>query len=221
VCPPPLFTVAEQLPSPRFSPGQASQLSSLRALSNFPSRFPSTGLSPHGSRTRLSHLRFFTRPQLRVGSGLPTTPVHFGWTEPPDRHPPASGPSTLRVSPGCLTDFPSRIPLPAPFPSRFLDSVEPRYGFLGRSSGRALACPRPCSLWQNSAPDRLTSSIRTLSLSSFPGTVEFRLSVPFDRPFPSRFPDSAEPSCGAHSAATPGGLWSAHHPCPFRLDRAP
>jgi hypothetical protein len=63
---------------------------------------------------RLSLTVLVTRPRCRLGSGLPTTPVDYGSTEPPGRRPPAPGPQHYRTSqaaPGLLrTSFSSRFP---------------------------------------------------------------------------------------------------------------
>jgi hypothetical protein len=118
--------------------------------------------------------------QLRVDSGMPTTPADYGPAEPPGRVLPTPGPRLLRVirrSP----DYSGTS-----FPLRFLSSCRASlHCLLGCSAGRTLVCPRPLLIMvqQNllaagllrqvlnffELPRRFPGLLRTSFSSRFPG----------------------------------------------------
>jgi hypothetical protein len=95
-------------------------------------RSPARPFDPSFPRGSLAHFRaccLSLGKQLRLGSGLPTTPADFGSTEPPDRRPPASGPRYLAHSQavaGLLrTSFPSRFLSASRASLRFYSAAAP------------------------------------------------------------------------------------------------
>jgi hypothetical protein len=198
---------------PPTSSTRASTSTSLPGGFRISSRFlsiPSAPFSPHGSRSRLSLATLFTRSRLRVDSGMPTTPERFGRSEPPGRRPPAPGPQLYRAF-GRVSEL-----LRPLFTSRFPDSVEPRYAFHSVvAPGGSGMSTTPERYGRSEPPGRRPPAPGPQLLRAIQAGIPIFLEVSLKshRPaFPSRFPDSVEPSLRFHSGAAPGGLRSAHNP---------
>lgn len=118
--------------------------------------------------------------QLRVDSGLPTTPADYGPAEPPGRLHAAPGPRLFTNSQAVAES------LRTSFPSRFLNSCRASlHCLLGCSAGRTLVCPQPLLIMvqQNllaagllrqvlnffELPRRFPGLLRTSFSSRFPG----------------------------------------------------
>jgi len=113
-------------------------------------QFPPFPLSPHGSWTRSSLAVRFTRAQLRMDSGMSTTPAnHRPLAEPPGRRPPAPGPQHYRVVRA------GRELLRSLFSSRFPGSVEPRHAVnSGVTPGGSGLSTTPARCGRAEPPDR-------------------------------------------------------------------
>jgi len=159
--------------------------------------------------------------QLRVASGLPTTPVDYGPTEPPGRRPPAPGPRRFTSPSGGCRITPDLILLTVPELVSSLAALS-----LGRSAGRTEVSPQPLSITVRQNPLAADLLRQVLNLSSSPGGYRIApdlilltapgvwLSLVVLVTRPRRRPDSGVPGtpadCGP--AEPPGLPWKSQVP---------